>query len=121
MSHNHTKQGFEGVFSHEQLDVYKVSVRFAAWAWPASKRLPVGRSAVRDQLMRASESVVLNIAEGAQQVSRPMARKHYRIALASAAECAAALDLLAVYGVKGLKEGRLLVNRLGAMLRRMAR
>ena len=45
----------------------------------------------------------------------------YRVALASAAECAAALDLLAVYQVQGTEDGRCLVNRVGAMLRRMAR
>ena len=121
MTQTHTQQEFDGVFSHERLDVYRVAVRFTGWAWPASQRLPAGRSSVRDQLMRASESVVLNIAEGAQQVSPQMARKHYRIALASAAECAAALDLMEVYRVQGVDDGRCLVNRVGAMLRRMAR
>ncbi|MBC8425308.1 four helix bundle protein [bacterium] len=121
MAQTHTQQDFEGVFSHERLDVYRIALRFTRWAWPASQRLPVGRSAVRDQLMRASEGVVLNIAEGAQQVSPQMARKHYRIALASAAECAAGLDLLEVYRVQGVDEGRQLVNRIGAMLRKMVR
>ena len=48
-----------------------------------------------DQIDRASESIVLNIAEGCgkKRGSRDRA-KYYRIASASAAECAAAWDLL---------------------------
>ena len=48
-----------------------------------------------------------------------MARRHYRIALGSAAECSAAVDLLGIYGVADPEQGRILVRRVGAMLRRM--
>ena len=71
--------------------------------------------------MRAAESIVLNIAEGAQQESLKMAKKHYRIALASAAECSAALDLLSAYWKASFEEGHCLINRIGAMLRKLAR
>ena len=36
------------------------------------------------ELMRASESIVLNIAEGAQQQTGQMAKEHYRVAFGSA-------------------------------------
>jgi len=49
-----------------------------------------------DQLHRASTSVVLNLAEGASCRTSPMKRRHFSIALASAGECAAALDLVAL-------------------------
>jgi len=109
-----------GYFSHEQLDVYRVALEFAGWVPGAAKGLPV-RSSLRDQLMRASESIVLNIAEGAQQQTGQMAKKHYRVAFGSAAECAAALDLLALHGASNLHEGHQLIHRIGAMMRRLAR
>ena len=111
---------YNGVFSHEKLQVYQVALEFAGWVHGAVRGLSV-RSSLRDQLMRASESVVLNIAEGAQQQTGQMAKKHYRIALGSAAECAAALDLLALHGAGNLQDGHQLIHRIGAMMRRLAR
>ena len=61
------------------------------------------------------------LAEGAQQQSRAMSKKHYRIALGSASEVAAALDLLEIYDVSDLDDGITLLNRLGCMLRVMSR
>ena len=48
---------------------------------------------LRDQLLRASSSVVLNIAEGFGSSSRGVKRRHYDIARGSAIECVAILDL----------------------------
>jgi four helix bundle protein len=112
---------YDQVFSHQRLDAYRVALEFAALAHGIVPRVPTGRSALREQLLHAAESVVQNIAEGAAQVSTPMAKKHYRIALGSAAECSAVLDLLAAYGVGRLGEGQQLIGRAGAMLRRLAR
>jgi len=50
-----------------------------------------------DQLQRAAESVVLNLAEGAGRGGRDRLY-HYRVAYASAGEAHTALQLLAVYG-----------------------
>jgi four helix bundle protein len=52
-------------------------------------------AALRDQLDRASSSIVLNIAEGAGRVSGPDKARFYTIARGSAMECAAILDVLA--------------------------
>ena len=65
--------------------------------------------------------MVLNITEGAQQVSAAVAKRHDRIALGSAVECAAALDLMAVYGLDRLEAGHQLIGRCGAMLCKLAR
>ena len=46
------------------------------------------------QLLRASSSVCLNIAEGAGEYSRAEKVRFYRIARRSAWECSAAVDLL---------------------------
>ena len=49
-----------------------------------------------DQLSRAAQSVALNLAEGAAARSRDVKRRHWNIALGSAGECAAALDLVGI-------------------------
>ena len=94
---------------------------FARWVYAQVPRFSPGRAALKDRLLRAAESTVLNIAEGARQESPKMAKKHCRIALASAAECAAALELLAAFSGGSPAEGRVLLNRTGAMLRKLAR
>ena len=49
-----------------------------------------------DQLVRASSSICLNIAEGAGEFSRPEKNRFYRIARRSAWETSAAVDLLSL-------------------------
>ncbi len=53
---------------------------------------------LRDQLLRASSSVVLNTAEGFGSSSRGIKRRHYEIARGSAIECVAILDLVSAIG-----------------------
>ncbi len=48
----------------------------------------------RDQLSRASLSVVLNIAEGTSRFTNPSKKNYYVISRGSAFECVAALDIL---------------------------
>jgi len=101
-----SQPSYDQIFSHQRLDVYRVALQFAAFAHGVVPRVPTGRSALREQWLHAAECVVQNIAEGAAQISTPMAKKDYRIALGSAAECAAVLDLLAAYGLGRLAEGQ---------------
>jgi four helix bundle protein len=54
----------------------------------------VVHGSLRDQLYRAMDSVVLNVAEGAAQRTVAAKNRHYAIARASAWEAAAALDLM---------------------------
>lgn len=80
-------------FDHERLKVYQEALRFVAWVGPVIEDLPAKLSA-KDQLDRASTSVVLNLAEGNGKRSHPDRCRHFDIARGSGLECAAALDVL---------------------------
>ena len=80
------------MFNHEKLDVYQMAVRFDALL---STVLPKrGFRSLRDQLERASGSVMACIAEGAGRWAPAEKRHFYGIARGSATECAAHLDAL---------------------------
>ena len=86
------RQPNNGYLSFESLDVYQLALRFHTGVMTF---LPVkGERNLRDQLERASLSIVLNIAEGAGRCTPPERRRHFIIALGSVYECAAILDVL---------------------------
>jgi four helix bundle protein len=103
----------------ERLDCYRVAIEFQTIAARLVSNRRVG--ALRDQLDRASVSIVLNIAEGA---GRRLAREKanfFAIARGSATECAAALDLLLARGIVSSadhRHGRALIVRVVQMLTR---
>jgi four helix bundle protein len=81
------------------------------------------RGHVVDQVHRAAESVVLNIAEAHPTTGADRARR-FRIACNEASECGAALDLMEVrgdLGVQALARLRALLDRERAMLFRLSR
>ncbi len=80
-------------------------------------RIPTGRSHLRDQLQRAADSVVLNVAEGRAR-GGDAGRNHFRIAAGSAAEACAALDLV---GSAEAAAEQAKLRRVGAMLRGLVR
>lgn len=80
-------------FNHERLKVYQEALRFAAWAAPLIEELP-SKLAAKDQLDRASTSIVLNLAEGNGKRSHPDRCRYFDIARGSGVECAACLDVL---------------------------
>jgi four helix bundle protein len=80
-------------FDHEKLDVYQESIRFVAWLselLEGSSRL----GDIKDQLDRACNSIVLNVAEGNGKYSLKDRCRFLDTANASALECAAGLDIL---------------------------
>jgi four helix bundle protein len=105
---------------HERLDVYHLALQFQALSGTLVPRR--GLRAVRDQLERASLSVVLCIAEGAGRTAGPDKRRFYEMARGSATESAAVLDVLRVRGLldeQAHRQARLLVLRLVQMLSRL--
>lgn len=80
------------LLDHEKLDVYQVALQLQRAGMALLPKR--GSAAVRDQLDRATMSIVLNIAEGAGRRSAPDKRRHYEIARGSAMEVAAIVDVL---------------------------
>ena len=107
------------VLAVDRLDCYRLAVEFCALAndiRPASRDL-------RDQLERASASVVLNLAEGVGRATRADQARLFMIARGSAFECVAALDVLRAR--RALREetydtGRAMLVRIVRMLSRLA-
>src|SRR5262252_6779511 len=82
------------MLSFQRLEVYQRTIEFLALAIDVVAELPRGHAERADQLVRAAESVVRNIAEGAGRWSGVDSAKHYKIARGEAMECAASLDVL---------------------------
>ena len=82
------------MLSFQRLDVYQRAIQFLALATEIVEELPRGHAERADQLLRAAESVLRNIAEGAGRWSNADSAKHYKIARGEAMECAASLDVL---------------------------
>ena len=84
------------MLSFQRLDVYQRAIEFLALVGDIVGDLPKGHADRADQLVRAAESVVRNIAEGAGRWSEADCAKHYKIARGSAMECAASLDVMRI-------------------------
>lgn len=112
------------VFDHERLDVYRAAVSFLSIAHRVSARVPRGYGYFKDQLGRASLSVVTNIAEGAGEFMPSEKARFYRMACRSATECAAVLDAcreLRLADDVTVTEGREFLIRIVGMLISLAK
>ena len=124
---NQGDRGTEGSerLAHERLDVYAVGLEFLELIEPLLAKLPRTKGQLGDQLARASESVVLRIAEGAGAEWKSADQKRYfRNARGSALECSSILDICKIRRIgstEELVEGRRLLVRLVQMLTRLTR
>jgi len=110
------------MLSFQRLDVYQRAIDFLALVYEVVEHLPKGHGDRAEQLVRAAESVVRNIAEGAGQWSEADSNKHDKIAHGQAMECAACLDvfkLRKLVAVPHYEEGIRLLEGLVAMLTKM--
>ncbi len=82
------------MLSFQRLDVYQRAIEFLALTCEIVGDLPRGNADRADQLTRAAESVVRNIAEGAGRWSAADSANRYKIARGEAMECAASLDVM---------------------------
>ena len=111
-------------FDHEKLDVYQVTMEFVVSIDKCMDHLPVGRAYLINQLQRASSSILLNISEGAGELSGDEKIRFYRMARRSATECASILVLarrLMLLQEGQYDAGRKLLIRIVSMLSKMVK
>ncbi len=81
------------MFEFEKLDVYKKAKTFNAGIREFIRTSKLDGT-TKDQLRRASFSIVLNLAEGSGRFSNPDRRNFFAISRSSIFECIAILDVL---------------------------
>ena len=113
----------EVFFSHERLDVYRVALGFVTWIDELCRGM-TGRQELVDRLDKASTGIVLNIAEGNGRFTPEDHARFLGIAHSATIRSAAALDLAVarhVVEADNTKNGRRMLERIGAMLTVMAK
>lgn len=118
-----SKTGGDVRYDHERMDVYRLAIEFIEWRRRTVRRVPP-KSDVANQLVRASSSIALNIAEGCGEESQGDRKRFFRYARRSASECSSALDVIAANGfetAQTLSDGYALLRRLRAMLTVLSR
>jgi len=111
-------------FGHKRLHVYQAALEYVAWVYANVERFTGPNRHARDQLLRASQSIALNIAEGNGKFRQPDRRRFFAIARASALECAAIQDVLCIGGALSETEStdaEQILVRIVSMLTKMAR
>ena len=112
----------EPIFDHEKLDVYRLSIDYVAVSYGIAKVLSGANRHVRDQWLRAAQSIPLNIAEGNGKQSLKDKNRFFEIARGSALECAAIHDLLVAFGAIDTEangQGKSQLKRIVSMLTRL--
>jgi four helix bundle protein len=108
-------------FHHEKLIVYQSSLEFAAWSQILIDSL-TKKTATRDHLERAGDSIGLNIAEGNGKFSLKDRARFFQIAHGSALESAACLDLFVARGCcdqDAISTGKRILEEIVKMLFKM--
>ena len=109
---------------HEKLDVYRLAIDYVAWVFEHSEKLNDVHRHARDQRLRASQSIPLNIAEGNGKFAEADRRRYFEIARGSVLECPAIQDFLVVgQGLEESKsrERKTELDRMAAMLSRLGK
>ena len=110
---------------HEKLDVYRLAISCVAWVFERSEKLNGVHRHARDQWLRASQSIPLNIAEGNGKTAEADRRRCFEIARGPALECAAIQDVLVVGKAlekkKESRERKVDLDRMAAMLSRLGK
>lgn len=111
------------LFGHEKLDVYRAALEYVRLVYQWAETLKGFNRHARDQMLRASQSIPLNIAEGNGKSSPGDRRRYFEIARGSALECAAIQDVLVIGGALTKEQsgqGKRLLVRIVSMLSKLA-
>lgn len=109
-------------FGHEQLDVYRLSIDYVGWVYRFCQSWKGQHGNAKDEILRAAQSIPLNIAEGNGKATEGDRRRYFEIARGSALECAAAQDVLEVCGALDASDnvyGKRMLDRIVAMLTKL--
>lgn len=87
-----TKIGTSRGLGHEKLHVYQRALEYVAWSQTALAGIEHA-AIVLDHWDRAAESIVENIANGNSRRTRSDRNQYFDVAIGSALECAACLDI----------------------------
>ena len=112
----------EPIFDHERLDVYRLSIEYVAASYGIAKALSGANRHIRDQWLRAAQSIPLNIAEGNGKQNLKDKNRYFQIARGSALECAAVHDILTAFAVideEANRQGKTRLKRIVSMLTRL--
>ena len=112
----------DAIFDHEKLDVYRLSIHYVAFSSAIAKSLSGTNRHVRDQWLRAAQSIPLNIAEGNGKQSLKDKNRFFEIARGSAVECAAIhgiLEAFAAIDEESHHLGKSQLKRIVSMLTRL--
>ncbi|MCL6494945.1 MAG: four helix bundle protein [Ignavibacterium sp.] len=104
-------------FDHEKLKVYQMALRFNEFTFKIISRLNL--LDIRNQLERASNSIVLNIAEGNGKFSKKDRCRYFDVSIGSSFEAAACLDILFTrksISPSELSEGKEILEQIVSML-----
>ena len=93
-------------YPHRRLLAYERALTFYRQVVRVRGKLPRGSGELSDQLHRAASSICLNLAEGSCAWATGDKRRYFQIALASAGECSAVLDLLEAEAILKLDEAQ---------------
>ncbi len=119
---NRNRNRIKMALGHEQLDVYRLSIGYVAWVYEKVDSLKGVHRSARDQWLRASQSIRLNIAEGNGKTTEADRRRYFEIARGSALECAAIQDVLVVgkaLNGEESQERKVKLDRIAVMLSRL--
>ena len=86
------------MMNHQKLRCYQMALQLLKEVASVMTSWPSARAVLKDQLERASTSVILNLAEGAGKLTPKDRRKFFSIARGSIQEVAACLDIAYALG-----------------------
>ena len=105
----------------EDTPVYRDAMAFAVAMDKFVLKLPHRRDYLKDQLSRASLSILLNLREGGSEIHPRKKARFYRFSKRSAAECATALDFTANVEPSAREEALKLRRQAGPLITQLYR
>jgi len=102
-------------FAHHPLDAYRFALELFAGVEAFAATLPRGQADLKDQVRRAAAATVRHLAEGANRRLPREKAARFVLARAECGECASALEMAVVLGLRPRGDLLRLADRVAAM------